>query len=449
MDVVSAVSQAILENALIAPGETVLLALSGGADSMALLHVLCALREEFRYTLLAAHVHHGLRETADRDAAFCVGQCEKLGIRCFLHHVDTKSRLAQTGESLEEAARTLRYRALFDAADECGAIKIVLAHHKDDQAETVLLHLLRGSGMEGLCGMAPKNGRLIRPLLTVEKNALLVFCKENAIPFVRDETNEDRRFLRNRIRLSLLPALREYNPNITDALCRSAALLSAENDLLSDIALKSFRRLSQEQDGGIAFDSAALNLEPLALKRRVLRIALARLGGLKNLRLEHVDGVLSLKSGSLPLPGGLRALRSGDALLLSPASAASAAWCQPLSLPGVTQTPAGMLLALPAKERLPVEASSLTQFVAAAALKGAHIRNRRQGDFIRPFGLHGTKKLSDYFIDRKIPRWQRDRLPLICKGSEVFWAVGCGISEALRLQGGPCLQLTFTPGEGE
>ncbi|MGI6169548.1 MAG: tRNA lysidine(34) synthetase TilS, partial [Christensenellales bacterium] len=386
MSLPSAVLHAIKQHALLAPRETVLVALSGGADSMALLHILWKLQKTLDISLTAAHVHHGLRAAADGDAVFSRTFCEKLGIAFTLSYVDTPAHIKKTRQSVEEAARTLRYQALNQAADACSAQKIALGHHKDDQAETVLLHLLRGSGIQGLCGMPKKRGRLIRPLLSTSKEEILAYCAAHNIPFLQDETNQSLRFRRNSIRHELLPFLQKhYNPNITDALCRSADLLAEENAYLNELAHQSFRSLSDIQKDGLAFSTDALGQQPLALKRRVLRIALSRLGSLKNLRQQHVDAVLALRSGSIPLPGGVLARESSGMLLLSQSPASEEApWSIPLRIPGATATPRGTLQVRPLGQRLPVGASEYTQYFPISFPKGCVLRCRQPSDYIRP-----------------------------------------------------------------
>lgn len=294
-------------------GKTVLAAVSGGRDSMALLHVLTCLSGELGFAVAAAHYNHQLRETAGRDEDFVTRQCAARGIPLFTGRGDVREYAARRGTSVEDAAREMRYAFLREAAGECGADFIATAHHRADNAETVLLHLLRGSGLKGLCGIPPVRGNIIRPLLDAGRADIERYLNENGIPYVEDETNADTVYTRNRIRLELLPLLEEIAPGSVGRIADAAVRLRTDEDFLE----KESAALTPGQDetGCITLSAKLLRARHGAIASRIVRGAARKLGSV--LSAEQTDAVLRLRSGGcLTLGGSLRAAREGDALQL-------------------------------------------------------------------------------------------------------------------------------------
>ena len=309
-------------------GALVLCAVSGGRDSMALLHLLLDMAEKGGFRVAAAHFNHRLRPAADRDEAFVRGWCEARGIPLTCGAGDVRGFAREAGTSLEDAARTLRYRFLEEAADRLGAARIATAHHREDNAETVLLHLLRGAGLQGLCGIPPVRGRIVRPLLETGRDDINAYISENSIPYVEDETNLDAAFARNRLRLEALPLLEALFPGCGARIAAAAALLREEEAHLQREA----DGLLPEGDGlQIVLPAPALRRQDLALRRRLVRTMGRRLGA--ELTREQTGAVLRLRSGGyLDLPGGLCAVRQPHRLILARQAAPPA----PLALrPGV------------------------------------------------------------------------------------------------------------------
>lgn len=294
-------------------GGLVLCAVSGGRDSMALLHYLRVRREAEGFALAAAHFNHCLRAGADRDEAFVRAVCRDWGISLAVGREDVGAFARETGRSLEDAARTLRYRFLEEEADRLGAARIAVAHHRRDNAETVLLHLLRGSGLRGLGGMAPVRGRIVRPLLDTDRADIEAYIRENSVPYVEDETNTDTRYTRNRLRLEVLPLLEEIAPGCGDRMAHMAELLRAEETYLEDRT----QALLPPEDGGAAVTLAAPVLlgQEEAIRRRLVRSMARRLG--VELTAAQTEAVLDLGTGGcLDLPGGLRAFRERHRLTI-------------------------------------------------------------------------------------------------------------------------------------
>ena len=293
-------------------GGTVLCALSGGRDSMAMLHILSRLAEEEGFRIAAAHFNHRLRPTADRDERFVRNWCRERDIPLTCGAGDVKTFAAREGLGIEEAARKLRYAFLETAARDMGADRIAAAHHREDNAETVLLHLLRGTGLQGLGGIAPVRGKIVRPLLETSRAEIDEYVTRNTLPYVEDESNQDARFTRNRLRLEVLPLLEEMAPGASRRIAAAAALLREDGEHLRREAEA---LLPEGEDGAVILPIPVLNRQDGALRRRLVRAMGQRLGA--ELSREQTEAVLSLKNGGyLDLPQGLCAVRKPHQLIL-------------------------------------------------------------------------------------------------------------------------------------
>ena len=440
----------------------VLCALSGGADSVALLWGLCALREKAGLFVCAAHLNHGLRGTlAARDEAFCRALCARAGVPLAVGAADCRALARAAGKGVEEAAREARYAFLFRAAEEAGCGWVLTAHHAGDQAETVLFHLLRGAGAAGLGGMPARRGRLLRPLLACKKADLLAVARGSGWGHVEDETNEDRTYARNRLR-ALGAEFAKINAGWEQNICRTAALLREDDEALCAWAARERAALAK----GEGLDAGGLAALPAAVQGRVVRLLCKERGLGKDLQRAHVLAVCGLlkQGGKASLPCGLTAAVEGGVLSVGPRPAGQeekapgpgggegreaqdadgAGCCLPLALPGETATPWGVLFAR--RVRAPEGLSLRDRFCCVApegALVGAVVRQRRPGDVIFPLGGPGKKKLQDFYVDRKVPQALR-RLPVVAVGAEVLFAVGAGVSERCRTQSGqPAVRLRF------
>ena len=433
-------------------GQGILAAVSGGADSVALLRCLHALRPRLGFRLYAAHLDHGIRgEEARQDAEFVQALCQALGVACHVGRADVPALAAAQGLSLETAARQARYAFLEEAMAHFGAQWAALAHHGDDQAETLLLHLFRGSGGRGLCGMEARRGPYIRPFLGLGRQALEEYLKGLGQPWRTDATNlSPDTGLRNRLRLELLPWLAAHvNPRVSSALCRTAELLQADEDYLSAAA----RQALEEARLAQGFDREKLaSLHP-ALGSRALGLALAEAGAGQDISQRHIQLLSALLSGPtgahLDLPG-VKADISYGALLLTPAAQAPAtpAFCLPLQLTGLTPTPLGDFLA--GDYAGPLLRDPYTALMDRDKLPPGPLeaRTRRPGDRFYPLGAPGRKKLKDFYIDKKAPRALRQG-PGIFQGAEALFLPGFGISERVKVDGGTrrILRVEYIPYE--
>lgn len=272
MNVVAAVEAYCRQHSLFQPGETILIACSGGPDSLVLLDILARLRTDYDLRLAVCYVHHGIREAADEEVRFVRQEAEKRACPFICRRTDVPALAAQERASLEAVGRRERYRLLREEKDRLGAAAIAVAHHQDDQAETVLLHLLRGSGLAGLGAMRPQAGDVVRPLLGITRGEIDAYVKERNLTPRHDETNDSVQFTRNRIRLELLPALRQYNPSVVGDLNRLAQIAQAEDDCMAQWASRLYEAHVRPCPGGAGVEKKWFLSQPAALQRRLVRL---------------------------------------------------------------------------------------------------------------------------------------------------------------------------------
>ncbi len=427
------VEQYILRHELISPGDKVLIGLSGGGDSVALLHILKSLCTRLDFTICAAHLNHGIRgEAAHEDAEFVHDLCDFYGIRAYGGYADIPRLARQRGETLEQAGRMLRYDFLEEAKAFFGADKIAVAHHMDDQAESILLHLVRGSGLRGLCGMAPRRGDIIRPLLCLSKAEIESYLTNENLPYCTDATNFIAEGTRNKLRLETIPYLkREFNPRLVESLCAMGEMLSEDEGYLCQIAERELNAARRE--GG--FDRAALSRLPRPILSRCIRAALNEIGALTDAERGHIDSIirlLSARTGArIEIPGA-DVWTSYELICFGHYIKQTGEWEQPLCLNGETDTEAGTYrvakCAVTDRPRDRYSACIDADKLPADTL----IRQRRAGDRFHRINAPGSKKLKDAYIDAKLPREKRD-LALIASGRDVLFAPGLGAAESIKL----------------
>lgn len=431
-----AVAATIDHYAMIERGQTVLVAVSGGPDSLTLLDVLANLAAERDLRLAVAHLDHGLRPDSADDADFVAGVAASLGLDCVRERVDLPAILADSGESPEAVARSVRYAFLARAAAAIGADRIALGHNADDQAETVIMRLLRGSGSDGLAGIPPVRLPYCRPLIRTPRAAIEEYCRQRDLHPRLDSTNAEPIYLRNRLRHQLLPQMREYNPRLTESLGELAERLRAEAAYLRDAAEAALAGL-QNADG---LDSAALASCPTALQRVVLRVYHGRETGELPMAYHHIERLRELitaQRGQHQLPGGNIARVEYGRLTIIPADTGSDAFSIAPAIPGLTRLPTGeTLLAWATRPAAATFATANAQRQAfldgAAVPDGVVIRTRHPGDRMRIAGV-GSKKLQDVLIDAKVPRRRRERLPLLACGGDILWVPGIRVAESVAI----------------
>ncbi|GAB4304722.1 MAG: tRNA lysidine(34) synthetase TilS [Candidatus Bipolaricaulota bacterium] len=429
------VREAIRRYGLLERGERVLVAVSGGADSMALLHALHRLRDELALSLAVAHLDHGIRADTGEDLGVVRRAAGELGLPLFHERVDVPSRARAEGGNLEQVARVVRREFLERAMGRAAATRIALGHTRTDAAETVLLHLLRGAGPRGLRGILPCSPPYVRPLILASRHEARAFCQAEGIPFRDDPTNADRRLARNAIRLDVLPLLARFNPQAEEALARAAGLLSEAEEALTWIADHVLAEVSRER----GLDLGLLCALPRSVQALVVRRAAERAGGVLEER--HVAAVLagvSVGKGEVRLPGGISA-RIGSGILSFGPAAGSALPDRAWELPPAGEVRIGdlgwafHLSPGPRPEVLDPPDPFVAYFDFRRIAPPLVVRTPRPGDRLRPLGMDGTRRVGDVLMEAGVPRWERGRWPLVCDQRGIAWVVGVRASEDHRV----------------
>ena len=424
------------------PGDHVLAAVSGGADSVALLVCLCGVRERLGILVSCAHMEHGIRgEASLADMAFVRQLCEKMRVPFYGEHADVPAYARENGCGLEAAARTLRYAFLQRTAETIGAQHIALAHHAMDQAETVLLHAARGSDVNGLCAMRWRRGNLIRPLLGEMPQSLREDLLARGISWREDETNDDVAYARNRVRREAIPALLAAYPGAVQSLCRLArAAQRDERHFEAEITRAGIIR--RPLVDGVALHVKQLRALDEALLSRVLVRSLAQ-AGIDSQPSEVIDrvtdAVLAGREETVNLQGGAYAVVSSKTVCMVTGRKAAD---MPLRPEGETCTPFGTFTV---REARPGETGDgiFAQVFDEETLRGSIVTSRREGDAITPFGRHTPVKLKKLMIDAGIERPIRNSLPVLRQGKTILWAVGLRPSASCAARGSRRLMVEY------
>lgn len=435
---------------IISPHDRIIVSLSGGADSVCLLHVLRELKDYFNIELFAFHLNHRIRGlSAQKDALFCMELCEKLEIPLFMRSEDVPSYAKQKKYTLEEGARYVRYSLLFDLKKRLKANKIAVAHNQDDQAETVFMRIMRGTGLTGLKGMEyMRPDGIIRPLLDVSRNEIENYLTEHKVKWCTDETNFENEYTRNKIRLDIFPMLESVYPKVKPQIAKMANVLRDDSNYLDNHAHSTFTNdASINEDGTVSLDLEDFMAHSSPVRKREIRFAAQKvLKSIEDIETVHLDDVMNLAysskgSGQLDLPRGLKVYKRSGALYFTThefkiedvdfsyaldenssvfiKETGHEIECKVMDKDKCTILPTGMF----------------TKAFDKSRIKGNLIvRNKRPGDRIHPMGMEGTKKLKDIFIDEKIPPEKRGSIPIICDSdNRILWIVGSKISEDFKI----------------
>jgi tRNA(Ile)-lysidine synthase len=442
------------------PGRTLVVGVSGGPDSLALLHYLHNLggHKICPYPLLVASFNHRLRPEAGADVAFVQGIAEELGLPFVTDSADVAAHAEAEGLSLEEAARELRYRFLFRAARENGAQAVAVGHTADDQAETVLMHFLRGAGLSGLKGMPPRiilpvfdaEIPLVRPLLGWTRSQTEAYCRIHGLNPRIDNTNADTAYFRNRLRHELLPELEKYNPQIRQTLAKTALALQGDHDLLNELVEAAWQKTVTHADSDyVEFGRGQLESHSPALRRSLFRKASFLLKpGLRDVDFEALERAATLTP--VDLGGGLKTIIEGDVLYLTDDES-----ILPMSFPQVNnqcsvtgnqcdlgngwfltcETLNTTYWSLNADPWSAYFDADLTENSPSTGLRTRlRVRPVRSGDRFEPLGMrHQTVKLSDLFVNLKIPKRMRKNWPLVCVDDEIAWVPGLRMAEPFKV----------------
>jgi tRNA(Ile)-lysidine synthase len=449
---------------MLSEGDLVLVAVSGGADSVALLHVLNSLRGIYRLKLHVGHLEHGIRgEESIGDMEFVQGLCRGLSIPCATRSVDVPELAAGRGLSLEAVARKARYAFLEEVARDVNATKIATGHNANDQAETLLANLLRGTGLAGLSGIRPAmNGKIIRPLIEAPRGEIESYLEEKGLVHRFDSTNLDEAFERNKIRKVLIPMIeKDFNPGIVVSLARSAGVFSIINDYLVGQAAAVLEKCSRSEDGRTTIDLEAFGTVPYALKLFSLYSVIRSLEEDEQVvTFDTLKAVLNLasrsRSGSrIDIGSGIAVMKEFDNLLIGRDLAPVEPFEVRLEVPGNTTVgAAGLTFETRIVDAGPgagdMRAGEDVAFFDFDRIELPLVaRSWREGDRFQPFGFSGTKKVHDVFIDERVPASRRASVPIVCDGDGIIWVAGVRRAERARVTDDTRKILKITCKKGE
>lgn len=427
------VRETISKHSMLSSGDMVLVGLSGGPDSVCLLTALNKLKDEFSLKLHAVYVDHGLRpgETPD-EIEFCRKLCEGLSVPFVVRSVDVKTYSKEQGMNRQEAARELRYKAFDEVFADIKANRLALGHTADDQLETFFMRFFRGAGPKGLSGIPPVRARIIRPLIEVERNDIEKFLDEERINYMIDSSNLKEDYLRNKLRLLVIPEIKKMNPGIVQTVSRTMEVLREEEKYFELIVTMTLMKLiSRKTDLRIELFLTPMEAMDKVILRRVLRRAIDETKGLRGMEFIHIEDIIDLiKRGRhgdrLYLPKGLRVIKTYSTLVITSEV--------PQMLETLTLTVPGdvVLKEIRATVKASVEdkvdsygdGKATMVFDADKLGNILTIRPREKGDVFCPMGFGKRKKLQDFFVDEKVPRDERDAIPIIVSGNDIVWIAG-------------------------
>jgi tRNA(Ile)-lysidine synthase len=457
-----AVEQTITTYGMLKPRDSVLIGVSGGPDSVALFHLLLTFAPRYSLRLGVAHLNHCLRQNdSDKDAEFVASLADRFDIPCYVQKANVRKYQIENKLSLEEAARRVRHSFLNKMAEENRFNKIAFGHQFDDNAELVLMNLFRGSGPLGISGIPPlRDGKIIRPLLQSNRSEIIAYLDQNGLKYISDSSNRDTSFLRNRIRHDLIPLLKtSYNPKITQSLNRLAAIIRSEEEWIEDVIQPLFEKAAiRNQDNQVVLSISILNGIHTAAQRRIIRKAILKIkGDLRRIRLTHIDSAIKLLEsgpdyGNIDLPDGIMMQREGGLIHFFKKE-------NTLHKMHVKSDRADMLsfeYPIPKPESIFIKEISAQIKFTEMSIKdlpdlsrtGQHtgffdrdalhfpllLRNFRHGDRFTPLGMTGTQKLKKFFIDKKVPRKERLRCPLVLCRGKIIWVGGFRIDESVKVK---------------
>ena len=411
----------IKKHNLINKGDRVLIALSGGSDSVSLLHILNELKAVIGFEIYTCHLNHSIREEADDDCKFVKELSESLGIECFTKKSDIKGIAKKEKISEELAGRNERYNFFDEISKKYNINLIATAHNKNDVAETILMHIIRGSGIDGMSGIAYKRGNIIRPLLDIEKSDIEKYCEDNNYKYVIDKTNNQNIYTRNKIRLELIPEIcEEYNPSFIDTLVKNAEIIRSESEYMKCEAEKLYNKVRK----GGKIDVDKLKVLHIAMIRRiVLMMYNDYTKSDKNMQSVHVESIVRLvmsgKSGTfVNVDNNIKCVSESGWIYFVSNDCKKKDYQYKLELDNeIFIKEIGKIVLLQ-------EWNGTGEKFFFNSCENIFVRNRRNGDVFYPVGMSGKKKLSDYFTDKKIPLSERNIIPIITCDEEIVWITG-------------------------
>ncbi len=441
------IQQTIERYRMLAIGDTVIVGVSGGPDSMALLFVLHELHDDYQLSLWASHYNHKLRgKESDQEAEFVKCQAEKIGVPLLVE--DDDGSLLKTKGNLEEIARKKRYDFFQRQALKLNAQKIALGHTATDQAETFFLWLFRGTGTKGLGGIPPvRDSLIIRPLIETEREEIIGFLKQKGILWKEDSTNKSGNFLRNRVRQILIPKLlEEFDPYFVKKIIKTTEIFRDDDILLEKLTIDKFNAINiKNNENKVLLDINRLKELRISLKRRIIRYALKTIhGSLRRINFDHVERILKLMESPLPhsqisLPHGIEVYKEYDCLRFARALKETISfYYEANKVPEIITIPEiGRKITLTVLDWDQSNSPLTEKNIALIDFEKINfplvVRNWRRGDRFQPLGTQGSKKIKDFFIDLKIPRIERKQVPLVLCGDQIAWIAGLRVDEKVKI----------------
>lgn len=438
---------------MIQSGDKILVALSGGPDSVCLLHILYSLRKTLNIELYAAHVNHCLRgKDADDDEQYVRDLCNELGVKVFTQKFNVEKYGEEKGLSCEMAGREVRYKYFNELRKKYNIQKIALAHNANDQAETLLMRIMRGTGVEGLCGIRPVRDKIyIRPILGRTRKEIESYCENIGLKPRIDKTNLECIYSRNKVRLEIIPYMEQnFNKDVVAALNRLGEIMQGENELLKEISKECYEKYCYKEQNRVIIRKEAFHNENENLLARIIRNALYKLkGNMYNFEKNHVRGVIEIGRNSTGtrtmLPNDVVAYNNyGDVYIYSKEDFENSLgnnskakqeeiFLSDDSVVCISNIKISLEI-IPKEEVNLTESSTYTKFFDYDNINGdKKIRYRQEGDTFNPLGMKGNKSLKKMFVDMKVPREKRNEVPLVCFGEDIAWIVGYRVSEKYKV----------------
>lgn len=448
---INKVINTINENKMISKGDGIIVALSGGPDSICLLHVLHSLKEKYDLTIYAAHVNHMLRgNESDTDEKVCSEYCESLGIKFYSRSVDIEKMASEQGISTEMAGRDARYSFFEELMDKVGAQKVAVAHNQNDQAETVLMRLMRGTGIEGLVGIKPVRDEIfIRPIINVTRAEIEKYCEVNKLPARIDKTNYEPIYSRNKVRLELIPYIeKNFNSDIIATLSRMCELIKRDEEFIQENVTKFFEKVCDISDEKVIIYNDAFNLHPAVISRIIRKALLIFKGDINNIQSIHVDNVIKIQKSETGkftvVPKGILITNVYGNIEITRQQKNKS---RKLDMNQSVELKLGdnyvenlgvifRIRQVSNYKSMNFKGKENIKYFNCDNVKNISVRVRKDGDRFVPFGMKGSKKLKDIFMDLKVPREKRDFVPLLCFDEEISWIVGYKISDKFKVHEG-------------
>jgi len=443
----SKVLETIKEYKMISPGDSILIGVSGGADSTSLLYVLNSLKEELKISsIYVAHLNHMLRKTeGDLDQKFAENLSKNLGLLCLSESADVEAYAAQEKLSMEDAGRRLRYAFYAQTAKKVGANKIVLGHTADDMVETLLMRLLRGAGLKGLTGIPPVRGNIIRPIIKIWRKEIDTYIASLKLVPRIDHTNYESKYLRNRVRLKLIPQLKIYNLNIKEILLQTVLLLTEDYLYMESKTKEALEEIiKSDKEGTLELDAQKLRSFEPPIVGHLIRTAIEMVkGDLSELAFSHIHGIIknldSSEKWELHLPDKTYAIGNKNTLIITkepPKEPQKVSYHYTIQVPGefiIKEANVKIKAEILEKSTTPSEAPNEAFLDYDVSGKELVVRSRKDGDRFFPLGMKGAKKLQDFFVDQKIPMEERDMMPIVESAKQIIWVAPLRIDERAKV----------------